>query len=192
VSTLARIIDPKPGTLSVDGQDITTIRRSTAREHIICLPQEALVFPRSFMFNIDPEGRGLDPAISGEILRSVGMWQLVESRGGLDSEVEPHSLSQGEKQLLALARALVRRHALDGRCILVLDEATSSLDDDTQARFQAVIDKEFKENTVISVAHRLEVLRNVDMIFVLDNGRIAKQATPAEVLVDVNADDIVP
>jgi ATP-binding cassette, subfamily C (CFTR/MRP), member 1 len=141
-----------------------------------------MVFPRSFAFNIDPEGGVLATSVLIDILKKVGLWQLVESRGGLEGIVESQDLSQGEKQLLALARALVRRHMLNGRCILVLDEATSSLDDDTQAKFQDIIDHEFKENTVISVAHRLEVVKNTDLIIVLDKGRVAKIGSPAEIL----------
>jgi ATP-binding cassette subfamily C (CFTR/MRP) protein 1 len=182
VSVLVRLLDPTTGQVSVDGQDITSIQRKTARESIIVLPQEVMVFPRSFAFNINSEGRELDESVLVEILHKVGLWDLVEARGGLEGDLDPSGLSQGEKQLLALARALVRKHLLGGRCILVLDEATSSLDDKTQNKFQEIIDSDFKSNTVISVAHRLEVVKDVDLIVVLEKGIISKIGTPGEVM----------
>jgi ATP-binding cassette, subfamily C (CFTR/MRP), member 1 len=182
ISVLLRLIDPTSGATHIDGQDLSSIKRSVAREHIICLPQDAMIFPRSFEFNLNPEERQVDSTVLIDILKSVGMWEIVESRGGLDGIADPQGLSHGEKQLLALGRALIRRHALQGRCILVLDEATSSLDDETQAKFQDILDRDFKENTVLSVAHRLEVVKDSDFIVVLEKGRISKFGTPAEVL----------
>jgi ATP-binding cassette, subfamily C (CFTR/MRP), member 1 len=184
ISTLLRIEDPTVGTIKIDDVELNTLTRSTVRERIICLPQDAMLFPRSFRFNLDPGGDVFveDEKIFEYALRLAGLWDLVDERGGLSGEVEPQSLSHGEKQLLALARAVIRRKLQNGQCILVLDEATSSLDDDTQAKFQEIIDTEFKSNTVISVAHRLETLKYFDEILVLHKGKVEKIGSPAEVL----------
>lgn len=184
ISTLLRIEDPTAGAIKIDNVKLNGLTRSTVRERIICLPQDAMLFPRSFQFNLDPGGDvpEEDAKTFEYALKLAGLWDLVEKRGGLLGEVEPQSLSHGEKQLLALARAVIRRKLNNGQCILVLDEATSSLDDDTQAKFQEIIETEFKSNTVISVAHRLETLKNADEILVLDKGRLTKIGPPAEVL----------
>jgi len=177
------MLEPSAGIITMDGIDLSSVPHSTARERIICLPQDPILFPRTFQFNIDP-GKYMEaqPEQLVNVLKVVGLWDLAEKRGGLSGELEPQSLSHGEKQLLALARAIVRRRFYQGRCILILDEATSSLDDESQAKFQEIIETEFKENTVISVAHRLETLRNADEILVLDHGKVARIGTPEDVL----------
>jgi ATP-binding cassette subfamily C (CFTR/MRP) protein 1 len=182
VSVLLRLVDPTEGTVSIDGRSLTTVHRNTVRERIICLPQESLIFPRTFKFNLAPQDDLIDESILISVLHRVGLWDLVESRGGLLGIIDPSTLSHGEKQLLALSRALLRRRMLDGRCILVLDEATSSLDERTQTMFHDVVEKDFHENTVIIVAHRLETVRDTDLVVVLEQGRIIRMGAPSEVL----------
>jgi ABC-type multidrug transport system fused ATPase/permease subunit len=107
---------------------------------------------------------------------------LVEERGGLSAEVHPDALSHGEQQLLAITRAVLRKRVAKGRSILILDEATSNIDAATQEVVQKVIETEFKDNTVITVAHRLETIKDSDMVIILNNGRISKMGPPSEVL----------
>lgn len=76
----------------------------------------------------------------------------------------------------------MRKKVLNGHCILVLDEATSNLDDATQEKFKVVIDTEFSTNTVLSVAHRMEMVRDVDVLILLENGNIAKMGPPSDIL----------
>ena len=180
ISTLLRLLDPKEGNILIDNISITSIPRKTVREKLICLPQDALLFPRSFQFNLDPESRVMNSEDLKYALNAVGLMELVESRGGIEADIG--QLSQGQQQLLALARAIIRKKILNGKCILTLDEATSNLDSATEEVVRDVIAAEFKENTVISVAHRLDTIKDADLIIVLENGVIAKMGSPKEVL----------
>jgi ABC-type multidrug transport system fused ATPase/permease subunit len=114
-------------------------------------------------------------------LESVGLWALVDRRGGLKTELKPESLSHGEQQLLALARAILRKQIAKGNCILVLDEATSNLDAATEAVVQKVIHEDFRDNTVITVAHRLNTIKDADLVLMLERGEIVQIGTPAEI-----------
>lgn len=109
----------------------------------------------------------------------------MEGRGGLDADLMPGSLSHGEQQLLSLCRAILRRQAAGGRCILVLDEATSNLDSKTEALIQEVIKEEFRGNTVIAVAHRLDTVCDADVIVVLENGEVVQLGPPSVVLLEL-------
>jgi len=180
VSTLLRILDLQEGSILIDELPLDKIARKTIRDRLICLPQDALVFPRSFRFNLDPESRLNQEADLTDALRAVGLQELVMSRGGLEADMG--ELSHGQRQLLALARAVLRKKILNNRCILVLDEATSNLDIATEEIVRKVIHEEFKENTVISVAHRLDTVRDADMIVVLEKGKISKSGPPSLVL----------
>jgi ATP-binding cassette, subfamily C (CFTR/MRP), member 1 len=116
-----------------------------------------------------------------EVLKRVKMWTLVEGRGGLAVDLKPESLSHGEQQLLALARAILRKLVAKGKCILVLDEATSNLDSASEAVVQKVIEEEFKENTVITVAHRLDTIKDVDAVLMLDRGEVVRLGSLSDV-----------
>jgi ATP-binding cassette, subfamily C (CFTR/MRP), member 1 len=140
------------------------------------------LFPGTFQFNLDPQGHISDNDIIVDVLKLVGLWSTVEGRGGLSGALQPDTLSHGEQQLLAVARAVLRKRAANGRCILILDEATSNIDSSTQSVVQRVIDTEFAQNTVITVAHRLETIKDCDIVIVLDNGNISKTGRPSEVL----------
>jgi ATP-binding cassette subfamily C (CFTR/MRP) protein 1 len=182
VSSLLRLIDPSDGQIVIDGIDIARMKRNGVRNRIICLPQDPLIFPGTFRFNIDPANMMPDDTVIIEILKTVNLWTLIEKRGGLEAELKVDGLSHGEQQLLALVRALLRKRVANGRCILVLDEATSNLDQATEDIIQKIIDQEFKDNTVITVAHRLETVAKVDEILVLEKGVVIKQGPPSEVL----------
>jgi ABC-type bacteriocin/lantibiotic exporter with double-glycine peptidase domain len=90
-------------------------------------------------------------------------------------------MSHGEQQLLALARAILRKRVAKGRCILILDEATSNLDSASEAIVQKVVKEEFKDNTVITVAHRLDTIKDADGVLLLEKGEVVKVGSPAEV-----------
>jgi ATP-binding cassette, subfamily C (CFTR/MRP), member 1 len=182
LSCLLRLIDPTRGSIIIDERNIGDIPKNLVRERLICVPQDALLFVGTFQFNLDPQGHVSDNEVVIDVLKLVGLWSLVESRGGLSGALQPDTLSHGEQQLLAVARAVLRKRAANGRCILILDEATSNIDGATQAVVQKVIDTEFKENTVITVAHRLETIKDCDVVIVLENGEISKIGPPSEVL----------
>jgi ABC-type multidrug transport system fused ATPase/permease subunit len=180
ISVLLHLLVPQEGTLLIDNLPVTKISRTTARDRFICLPQDALTFPRSFQFNLDPEYRVTDELEFTNALKAVDLMELVTSRGGLQADIG--QLSHGQQQLLALARAIVRKRILGGKCILVLDEATSNLDSATEEVMRKVIAEQFKENTVISVAHRLDTIKDADLILVFEQGQILKTGPPDDVL----------
>jgi ATP-binding cassette subfamily C (CFTR/MRP) protein 1 len=185
LSVLLRLVDPLQGTVYVDGVDITRVPREIVRKRIICLPQEPFVVPGSVQFNLCPDGsiagdRKISLDVMTAALQRVGLWQLVKDRGGLTAELDLESLSYGEQQLLALARAIIRKQANDGKCILVLDEATSNLDLNTESKVLRIINDEFQGNTIVSVAHRLESVQNADLIAVLEKGKILRTGRPQE------------
>ena len=188
MSVLLRLLDPTTGEIIVDGVDLGTLSRNSVRERLVCLPQDPLLLPGTFEFNLNPEGKIKDAVQMEEVLRKVQMWNVVEGKGGLDAELDLESLSHGEQQLFALARAILKKQAANGQCILVLDEATSNLDTDTEAIVQGVIQEEFKDSTVIAVAHRLDTLRDFDTIVVLDKGVVSKVGPPTEVIREIKLD----
>jgi ATP-binding cassette subfamily C (CFTR/MRP) protein 1 len=122
-----------------------------------------------------------------EVLQKVRLWDLILKQGGLDSEIAPELMSHGEQQLLILGRAVLQKCASHRkRYVLILDEATSNLDASSEAAIHKVVEDEFKHDTVhdtvISVAHRLDTLRDMDKVILLEGGRITKIGPPSEVI----------
>jgi ATP-binding cassette, subfamily C (CFTR/MRP), member 1 len=119
-------------------------------------------------------------------LKKVKLWEVLEGRGGLDAEMMNNPLSQGQGQIFCLARAMVRignrKKADTGKGILILDEATSNVDAETDRLIQRLIRDEFGGYTIITVAHRLETIRDSDWIAVLDQGRLVDWNRPDKVL----------
>jgi len=128
--------------------------------------------------NADPYGATTDGHII-EALQKVGLWSLLESRGGLDADMNVNPLSQGQQQIFCLARTMLRTGK--GK-ILVLDEATSSIDSDTDLLIQKLIREEFNEFTVLTVAHRLDTIMDSDRVLVLDSGRLVEIGSPEELM----------
>lgn len=160
------------------------------RSRLSCLPQDPLLFPGTILLNLNPDGRKISTIEAESILEKVQLSNLVENRGGLDATIMPESLSHGEQQLLALGRAILRKRSLNGeRCILILDEATSNLDAVSETTFQQVIREEFQNDTVISVAHRLETLKDCDSIMVLDKGKVVTIGAPIDVISQISWDE---
>jgi ATP-binding cassette, subfamily C (CFTR/MRP), member 1 len=146
------------------------------------LPQDPLLLLGTFEANLDVDGLATSTEMRSA-LEAVQLWDLVSERGGLKAEFQPDSLSNGEKQLLAMARAVFRNRQARGRSVLVLDEATSNLDSKTEALIQDVVRKEFCGQTIVSVAHRLETLRDCDTVVELDKGKVVRIG-PADMILD--------
>lgn len=185
ITTLFRMLELRPddpddasaptstGQLIVDGLDLATLPRSAVRRALNAIPQEPFLLRASVRVNADPRGEHADAAIISA-LEKVELWQLLAARGGLDADVSPELLSHGQRQLFCLARAVLR-----GGKVVVLDEATSSVDARTDALMQRVIRAEFGGATVIAVAHRLDTIMDFDRIALLSAGRLVELDTPA-------------
>ena len=183
-STLAalvpRLYDPTAGAVLVDGHDIRTLRLKSLRSHIGVVTQETYLFHASILDNL----RYARPdAAPEEVAQAARAAQIHDFIAGLPDGYETivgergYRLSGGERQRLAIARALLK----DPR-ILILDEATSSLDSTNEALIQAALDRLLVGRTSLIVAHRLATIRKANRIVVLDGGRIVEIGGHAELV----------
>jgi ABC-type multidrug transport system fused ATPase/permease subunit len=180
---LADVID---GGVVIGEVDLESFSRNSVRERLVCLSQDPLLLPGTFRFNLDPEGKINNPQQIKDVLDQVQMLKIVDDRGGLDADLQLDELSQGEQQLFALARAILKKHTLPAQCILVLDEATSNLDSATEEIVQKVINTKFQDSTIIAVAHRLDTLRGYDKVVVLDKGEVSMVGSATDVIAEIN------
>lgn len=159
------------------------INRAALREQIIAVPQEAVFLPdgSTFRANLDPSNVST-PEECQAVLVAVELWKFVQERGGLDAGMSAGTLSAGQRQLMSLGRALLRRfiRARNGSdCgILLLDEVSSSVDHETERVMQEIIRVEFKDYTIISVSHRLDMIMDFDRVVVMDKGEIVEVGNP--------------
>lgn len=176
--TLFRMLDLSAGHIFIDGLDISQLPRHDIRSRINSITQDGVFIQGSVRDNIDPRGIHNIDAIC-DALDIVQLLELIEEKGseGLSSDISELHLSQGQKQLFCLARAL-----LNPSQILILDEATSTVDEHTDEIMQKVIRQNFGSQTIITVAHRLESILDHDTVVVLDGGKIAEIGDPHELL----------
>ncbi|TQV92488.1 hypothetical protein V2A60_007173 [Cordyceps javanica] len=154
---------PAHGTLTIGGVDLATVDRTALRNRITFIQQDPTLFPGTLRDNLDPEGRFTDAACANAISRVLGpAW-------GLDSPIDAggKNLSQGQRQLVGIGRAVLRRSGL-----VILDEATASIDRATAAVVQRVLREELAQSTVITIAHRLEAVEDANWCVRLERGRV--------------------
>jgi len=178
ILALLRLIELKSGILYADGVDLSTVPRQAIRSAITALPQDPVILPGSIRENIDPESRyTADDGALTVALQKVQLWDAVRERGGLDVEFVESSFSVGQQQLMCLARCLLNH----GKVIL-LDEATSSVDHTTEILVREVLKCEFADCTVIEVLHRLDTIMDYDKVVVMQDGAVAEVGRPADLL----------
>ena len=176
--TLMRLVEPE-GQIIIDGVDISGIGLHDLRSKISIVPQNPVIFSGTLRSNLDPFGDYQDEQIE-EALKQCSLWPMVEALpNGLESSISEggENFSQGQRQLLCLARSLLRNAK-----ILMLDEATSSVDFETDAVIQKTIRDAFKKCTILTIAHRLSTVLDNHKIVVLDNGEISEYGPPSELL----------
>ena len=176
--SLFRIIEPYDGRILIDGVDIEEIGLDLLRQKICVIPQEPTLFQSSLRDNLDPFHEHSDERLV-EVLRHVDMFAGEEAKAILDKEVTEggSNFSAGQRQLICIARALLRNSK-----IIFLDEATASVDYKTDGIVQEVIKKEFKDCTVLTIAHRINTIMDYDRIIVMDQGVIAEFDTPDKLI----------
>jgi ATP-binding cassette subfamily C (CFTR/MRP) protein 1 len=155
----------------------STWTREIIRSRIVTIPQDPFMLAGSVRLNADPASLTSDEAII-TALTKVGLWDILSSRGGLEADITTNPLSHGQQQIFCLARAMLRT----GSRILVLDEATSNVDAETDQLMQRLIREEFVGWTILTVAHRLDTILDSDKILVLDGGRVVQFGEPEELL----------
>lgn len=185
--SLLRLLPSTRGAVRVDGVDLATLPRDTVRSRLVAVSQDLFFLPGTTRQNLDPYGDSTtgseDDARLEAVLRRVGLWDAVEGVGGLGAEFDEARLSHGQRQLFSLARALLRRrNDGGGGGVVLLDEATSSVDAETDALVQRVVREDFASHTVVSVAHRLETIVDFDRVVVLEKGCVAEEGCPRELL----------
>ncbi|SCU83099.1 LADA_0C09604g1_1 [Lachancea dasiensis] len=191
---LFRILEPTQGTITVDGVDISKIGLRDLRSNLAIIPQDAQAFEGTIRSNLDPF----------EEYDDVELWRALElshlkphivkmAKEGddsdkvgslLDTKVSENgsNLSVGQRQLLCLSRALLNRSK-----ILVLDEATASVDSETDRLIQETIRAEFQDRTILTIAHRIDTVLDSDKIMVLDKGELKEFGSPESLLADNNS-----
>ncbi|XP_043661842.1 multidrug resistance-associated protein 1 isoform X6 [Drosophila teissieri] len=176
---LFRIIEAAGGRISIDGVDIASMGLHMLRSRLTIIPQDPVLFSGSLRINLDPFEIKTDDEI-WKALELSHLKSFVKSlNAGLNHEISEggENLSVGQRQLVCLARALLRKTK-----VLVLDEATAAVDLETDDLIQKTIRTEFKECTVLTIAHRLNTILDSDKVIVLDKGQITEFASPTELL----------
>jgi ABC-type multidrug transport system fused ATPase/permease subunit len=180
ISLLSRFYEQQKGEILVDGVNIDTVRPEDLRKHIAVVLQDVFLFSGDIKGNINLGDTSIPLDRVKEAAEIVGANRFIEQLPNqYDAEVKERgsTLSVGQKQLLSFARAL----AFNPR-ILVLDEATSSVDTETELLIQAAIKKLLKGRTSIVIAHRLSTIQSADKIIVLHKGEIREMGTHQELL----------
>ncbi|MDR0887520.1 MAG: ABC transporter ATP-binding protein/permease [Candidatus Nomurabacteria bacterium] len=177
---LLRFADVSGGAILIDGQDISKVRQVSLRENVAYVPQETTLFHRSIRENI---AYGKMEATDEEVIKAAKLanaWEFIETLpDGLDTKVGERGvkLSGGQRQRIAIARAILKNAP-----ILVLDEATASLDTESERMIQEALDNLMKNRTSIVIAHRLSTVTEMDRIIVLDEGKIVESGSHTELL----------
>ncbi|KAI1286881.1 ATP-binding cassette sub-family C member 3 [Halotydeus destructor] len=176
---LFRIVEPANGTIIIDGIDVSRIALHSLRSGLTIIPQDPVLFTGSVRFNLDPFGDHADSEL-WTALELAHLQQFVDSlSSGLDFMITEggENLSVGQRQLVCLARALLRKSK-----ILILDEATAAVDLETDDLIQKTIRDQFAECTILTIAHRLNTILDYDRVLVMDKGTISEYDKPKALL----------
>ncbi|KAA6386814.1 MAG: putative ABC transporter C family member 5 [Streblomastix strix] len=178
--------EPNKGEILIDGKDISKIDLSKVRRSIAIIPQDPTLFTGTLRYNLDIRGKYQnDNGRLWEVLGMVEMRDVVASLPlGLDTQVAEggSNFSAGQRQLICFGRAI-----LNNCRIVVMDEATASVDVETDAKIQRTIREQFVDQTVFVIAHRLNTIMNSDRIMVMDDGRVAEIGKPKKLLKNQNS-----
>ncbi|MDR7870919.1 MAG: ABC transporter ATP-binding protein [Tissierellaceae bacterium] len=170
LNLILKFYDPRLGNIYIDGKNINNINRNSLREQMAVVLQDAFLFETDIKHNISLDDDRFSDEDIERALIDVGGDSLVKR--GIDQKIfeKGSNLSQGEKQLISFARAYIRNPK-----ILILDEATSNIDTETEKVIQKGIEKLKKDRTTFIIAHRLSTIKDVDKIIVLNKGRIVER-----------------
>ncbi|KAF2206599.1 hypothetical protein CERZMDRAFT_25147, partial [Cercospora zeae-maydis SCOH1-5] len=200
---LIRLLDPLPSAhgeniILVDNIPLSLIPRPLVRERVIAIPQKSVLLPNAtFRENLDPYHQCCLEDCLGA-LDTVGLKDVVRERGGLDAVLSSEMFSHGELQLFALARAVLRKQQRTEKAtippsnddavgcggILLVDEVGSAVDAEVYDRIWEVINREFRQYTVVAIVHRLDAvaLKTFGQVFVMDQGELVEEGSPEELM----------
>nr|XP_054589221.1 ATP-binding cassette sub-family C member 8 isoform X5 [Nothobranchius furzeri] len=174
-----RMVDMFEGRIVIDNIDISKLPLQTLRSRLSIILQDPILFSGTIRFNLDPEMKATDEML-WEALEIAQLKSVVKALpGGLDATVTEggENFSQGQRQLFCLARAFVRKSS-----ILIMDEATASIDMATESILQKVVMTAFADRTVVTIAHRVHTILNADLVIVMKRGIILEYDTPQALL----------
>ncbi len=180
VRLLLRFYDTKSGSIKIDGVDVKELKLSSLRKSIALVSQRVTLFPESVRENIRYGNRNasdLDIEKAASIAEAIDFINTLPN--GFETKIGEggYKLSGGQRQRLSIARAILKDSP-----ILILDEATSSVDNETEAALQRSLSQISEGRTTLIIAHRLSTIRNADTIYVLENGRIIESGTHDELI----------
>ncbi|SCV05082.1 LANO_0G18074g1_1 [Lachancea nothofagi CBS 11611] len=203
ITALFRFLDPESGHIKIDNVDITTIELKRLRQSITIIPQDPTLFTGTVKSNLDPYDEYTDKQIF-EALKRVNLvtQEELDNAGSQNSETSSTvsenvnkflyldneitegggNLSQGQRQLVCLARSLLRSPK-----VMLLDEATASIDYSSDAKIQQTIREEFANSTILTIAHRLRSIIDYDKILVMDAGEVKEYDHPYSLLLNKNS-----
>ncbi|KAK1242395.1 hypothetical protein MKX07_000381 [Trichoderma sp. CBMAI-0711] len=156
---------PHEGTLTIGSVDLSHVNRTSLRQRITFIQQDPILFPGTLRDNIDPSGSFTEKACQGAIARVLGGSFSVATQ----IDAAGKNLSQGQRQLVGITRAVLRRSGL-----VILDEATASIDRGTAATVQRILREELSSSTVVTIAHRLEAVEDAEWCLRLEGGRVVE------------------
>ena len=179
IQSLFRFENPRKGSISIDGVDLSQVPLKVLRSRIGIIPQDSVLWAQSLRFNLDPFCLYSDATIWG-VLEDVCIKEQIQALPGqLSFSVAENgsNLSAGQRQLVCFARCLLKKPK-----VLLLDEATASVDKETDLQIQTMVRRAFVDCTVLTIAHRLDTVMDSDRILVLDGGELAEYDTPEALL----------
>ncbi|KAJ0001946.1 hypothetical protein NQD34_001742 [Periophthalmus magnuspinnatus] len=178
VVALFRLVEPTEGSILIDGVDITTIGLYDLRNKLSVIPQDPVLFIGTVRYNMDPFDNYSDDEIWAALEKTYMKDAISQLEGKLLAPVleNGENFSVGERQLLCMAQALL--HCASQRLIILLDEATASIDAETDTLIQNTIKEAFQDCTVLTIAHRINTVLTSDRILVMDQGQVAELDTP--------------
>lgn len=170
---LLATVTPESGRILIDDIDIAKVDKQALRSRITFLAQDPILFPGSLRHNLDPMEEHSDSACEVVVSRVCGKYGWT-----LETQIDSggRNLSQGQRQLVGLARAILRRSP-----VVIMDEATASIDLDTSAEIQRVLREELSESTIITIAHRATAVENAEFCVSLSAGRVLYQGRSGEI-----------
>ncbi|KAE8137329.1 ABC transporter-like protein [Aspergillus pseudotamarii] len=176
ILALLKMLPLREGAITIDGVDISTMSCDAVRSICNTIPQNPVIFPGSIRQNLDPLLVHSDTELQA-VLESLELWQIVSSRGGLDSDMDISPFSHGQKQLLSVGRSFLMNGE---KRILIVDELTSSLDQATETLVLNFLEERFAQHTVLAVTHRLSTVSRYDHIAVFESGKLVEWGEPGK------------
>lgn len=179
---LARLLSPLNGTIRIDDVDLQAISLDFLRSRLCIIPQDPFILDGSVRENLEVDDIHRSDTELQSALSKVGLWDFISAQSTdaaatLATDISAFSLSHGQKQLFAFARALLS----DTRLIL-MDEPTSHIDSAADASIQRLITEDFVGRTILAIVHRIDNVKHFDRVIVMQDGSIVEEGAPGELL----------